>query len=128
MPIYDYQCENGHLIESRQGFDVTKIDCPICEAPAYRLFTAQGQTFTGTPTGAYSTNANIPRDERRYDVTLFQEACAEREYAHNKAEEAAQRKLPSKNLWHEAKKKANRILAGKEPPIQSQTRFKSRSV
>ena len=127
MPIYDFSCEDGHLVESRQGYDVTKISCPICNRSASRLFTPEGQSFNGDlPTGACGNGSTIPRDEKRYDVTLFQEAGAEREYAHNKAEESAQKKLPSRNLWGEAKKRADRIIKGKEPPVRAQTRFKSR--
>lgn len=128
MPIYDYECEKGHLIESRQNYDATSIRCPKCRSEATRLFSAEGQSFTGGPTGACGCSTTIHRDEKRYDVTLFQEACSEREYSHGKAEEKAQRKLPSENLWGKAKKRADRILAGKEPAVQAQTRFKRRKV
>ena len=126
MPIYVFECVEGHLIESRQPFGVECVECPVCHASARKVFTAEGQSFNGDlPTNACRCATALPRDEKRYDVSLFQEACAERDYAHNKAEESAQRKLPSKNLWGEAKKKANRILAGQEAPVKAQSRLRA---
>ena len=128
MPVYDYFCEkNKHLIEKRVPYDTEGIECPICGEKAVRLFTAQGQTFTGDlPTGAYCSGAPTPRDEKRYDVSLFQEACAERAHAHDKQEQQVGKSLPADNLWGEAKARANRIIKGQEAPVTSQTRFKSR--
>lgn len=129
MPVYKYICEKNHLIEKRVPYDTEHVECPSCGQISLRLFTAQGQTFTGDlPTNAYCSGVATPKDSKRYDVSLFQEACEERAHAHDKAEERAQRSLPSDNLWGEAKRRANRIMAGKEKPVQSQTRFKSRSV
>ena len=123
MPTYDFICPEGHVEEKICGYDVDTVICPMCGCKSIRqsvyLFTPV--TETGVKIGRLSMT---PRDEKRYDVTLFQEACAEREYAHTKSEEIAQRKLPSENLWGKAKKKANQILTGKEPPTKAQTRFK----
>jgi len=129
MPFYNFLCENNHLFEKITSMDTKVLECPICGGKSERLFSAEGQTFgPGLPTNAYCSGASITRNKKRYDVSLFQEACEERAYAHSKAEERAQKKLPLENLWGKAKKRANRIIAGKEPPVQSQTRFKSRTV
>lgn len=68
--------------------------------------------------------SEVPRDEKRYDVSLFQEASAECDYAHKQAEEIAQKKLPSLNLWGKAKKRAAAVRAGKAPPPKDTCRIK----
>lgn len=124
MPIYDFCCENGHLIERREGYETTIIPCPLCGAPAHReavYFSQSIVTETGVKIGR---KTEVPRDERRYDLSLFQEASAELDYAHQQAEEIAQRKLTSENLWTKAKKKANAVLKGEIPPPKDTCRIK----
>ena len=124
MPIYDYECVNGHLCELRRGYDDVGIDCPVCGAAATRENSVYDQ-YIFTETGMKSgRRVDTPRDEKRYDVSLFREACAEVAYSHDKAEQLAQRKLPKRNLWGEAKKKAADIMAGKAPPVKAESRFK----
>uniref|UniRef100_A0A6M3LJZ6 Uncharacterized protein n=1 Tax=viral metagenome TaxID=1070528 RepID=A0A6M3LJZ6_9ZZZZ len=125
MPRYDYLCPEGHCVERTNSYDVSTIPCPICNKQAIRqsvyLFTPV------TETGVKVSRLNpTPRNEKRYDVTLFQEACAEREYSHKKAEESVQHALPSENLWQTAKKRADAILKGDAPPVKAQTRFKEK--
>ncbi len=127
-PFYDYQCKNGHETESLRSYDTLRIDCPVCGFQAERLFHPWGQTLITESGSLNGRRAGVPGDAKRYDVSLFQEACAERDHAHSKAEERAQRPLPADNLWGKAKKRADRILKGQEPAVTAQTRFKSRTV
>jgi len=127
LPKYDYLCKSGHLTERINGYDVDTIECPVCgeEAKRQSVYAFTPFTETGVKVGRLGP---VPREEKRYDVSLFQEASEERDYNHKKAEEAAGRPLKSKNLWGEAKKQANAILAGKAPPRQAQTRFSRKRV
>lgn len=117
MPIYDYTCTSGHTSESRQGYNIAKIPCPLCGETAYRESIYVPFIITETGVGA---RAQVPYDEKRYNISLFQEACAEREYAHKKAEGVMQRELEPENLWARAKRKADAIRAGKAPPLKPQ--------
>lgn len=117
MPIYHYTCKSGHTTESRQGYGVTAIPCPICEAPALRdaIYVEQSiVTETGMKSGR---KAEVPRDEKRHNLSLFREASAELDYKHKKAEEIAQRELPTPSYYKMGVEKARRIKAGKEKPI-----------
>ena len=119
MPIFDYVCAKGCFMESiRAGYDDEIIDCPECGNPAARVAVNANQ-FVITETGAKDCRKvpfdQVPRDEKKINLSLFQEACAERDYGHRKMEEHAQRTLPARSLWREAKAKANAILQGKAP-------------
>jgi len=36
MPLYEYECKNGHVFDSREHRDTDKIDCPKCGQEAKR--------------------------------------------------------------------------------------------
>ncbi|MDY6863979.1 MAG: zinc ribbon domain-containing protein [Thermodesulfobacteriota bacterium] len=41
MPIYEYQCDNGHKIEVFHGIDQPQIKkCTICKAKAHRIISS----------------------------------------------------------------------------------------
>jgi putative FmdB family regulatory protein len=41
MPIYEYQCENGHKIEIMQGVNKPKIkECTVCKGKLYRIISS----------------------------------------------------------------------------------------
>jgi len=41
MPIYEYQCENGHKIEVFHGIDKPQIkECTICKAKVRRIISS----------------------------------------------------------------------------------------
>lgn len=44
MPIYEFSCENCGPFEQRRGFSQASepIDCPTCQTPATRLYSAPG--------------------------------------------------------------------------------------
>ena len=127
MPFYEYACENEHVNLLRRGYDDEAINCPDCGLPAVRLSVYHDQYIFGETCAKNQRRAEVPRDEKRVDLSLFQEAGAELEYEHKKMESIAGRPLASKSLWSEAKKRAAAIRAGKAPPVQAQTRFKHRS-
>lgn len=122
MPIYDFTCESGHIFEKRAGYEVETLPCPLCGEPAYREAIYLEQflvTETGVRNGRRSA---MPRDEKRYDIGLFQEACMERDYDHKRSEEIAQKPLHSENLWAKAKKRADAIKRGQAPPLRDTLR------
>ena len=55
MPIYEYQCPNGHRFEVIQKFDDASIDvCTECGAPVQRLISSPAIQFKGS--GFYITD------------------------------------------------------------------------
>uniref|UniRef100_A0A6H1ZRD0 Uncharacterized protein n=1 Tax=viral metagenome TaxID=1070528 RepID=A0A6H1ZRD0_9ZZZZ len=126
-PVYDFVCAGGHVNELRKGYDDEVIACPECEQPAVRTGVYLDQYIFGDTCARNQRRAEVPRDEKRYDVTLMQEAGAEIEYAHAKAEEYAQKSLPRPNLYAEAIKRAKAVLAGQAPRRAAETRFKHRT-
>jgi len=85
--------------------------------PAARVAGYASQ-FLITETGASNHRKvrDVPSDQKEYKLSLFTEACEERDYYHKKAEESAGRELPHKNLWHAAKQKAHDTLTGRRAP------------
>ena len=43
MPIYDYECENGHVTEWIAKPDEIEMKCPECGCLAMRIITASGE-------------------------------------------------------------------------------------
>ena len=116
MPIYDYECRNGHLVEARRGYADDAIPCPLCGDQALRQAVYVSQSLV-TETGVRSGRRNpVPRDERRYDLSLFKEATAERDYAYSKVENETGQPVPAPSLWREAKQRATTVTTGAAPP------------
>ena len=66
MPIYEYRCENGHLIEVMQKITedpVTK--CTECGAPVQRVFHPIAVHFKGS--GFYNTDYGTAKRKRETD-------------------------------------------------------------
>lgn len=56
MPMYEYQCDNGHHFEVRQSFsDAALTTCPTCGAKVHRIIQAAGIVFKGS--GFYVTDS-----------------------------------------------------------------------
>ncbi len=56
MPMYEYQCDNGHIFEVRQSFsDATLTVCPTCGAKIHRVIQPAGIVFKGS--GFYVTDS-----------------------------------------------------------------------
>ncbi len=55
MPLYEYQCDNGHRFEVIQKFsDAPIATCPHCGAPVHKLLSAPAIQFKGS--GWYVTD------------------------------------------------------------------------
>jgi len=55
MPIYEYECPNGHRFEVIQKFDDASVDvCTQCGAPVQRLISSPAIQFKGS--GWYITD------------------------------------------------------------------------
>src|SRR3954453_5236051 len=55
MPIYEYRCENGHLLEVMQKMaDDPVTTCEVCGAPVQRVFHPVAVHFKGS--GFYNTD------------------------------------------------------------------------
>ncbi len=115
MPLYDYVCSQGHTTEMRAGYDCIAIACPVCGELAHKQSFYPGVcivTETGAGSGYGRTNAigTETKDKHgRTRLSLVTEAMAERDHNHRKAEEIAQKPLPSKDLWALAKQRARTI-------------------
>ena len=55
MPLYEYQCDNGHRFELIRKFSDPPLDaCPTCGAPVRKLFSSPAIQFKGS--GFYITD------------------------------------------------------------------------
>lgn len=119
MPLYDFVCKDGHITESRQGYGCEAVPCPLCGHLAVRVEVNESQTVI-TETGAKPfRRAEVPLGERRKEkqFALYREAAAEMEYSHKRAEEAVGHEIVSNPVWMRARERAERIQAGKAPPV-----------
>lgn len=55
MPVYEYECRQGHAYEKTEGFDApTEQKCQVCGKPARRRISVPAVIFKGS--GFYSTD------------------------------------------------------------------------
>ena len=55
MPLYEYECENGHRFEKIQKFSDPPLEtCPTCGAPVRKLMSSPAIQFKGS--GWYITD------------------------------------------------------------------------
>jgi putative FmdB family regulatory protein len=55
MPLYEYECQNGHRFEKIQKFSDPKVTvCPTCGAPVEKLMSSPAIQFKGS--GFYITD------------------------------------------------------------------------
>lgn len=107
MPIYAYECPGGHIHEALVGMGTASHRCNCGqEAQQVSLFGAS----------VIAERAAVPYAQQRYDIRTVQEAMAEREYLHTRAEEHVGQALPSPNLWKMAKRQAALVRRGLAPP------------
>jgi putative FmdB family regulatory protein len=67
MPIYEYRCENGHLLEVMQKMtDEPVTHCDQCGAPVQRVFHPIAVHFKGS--GFYNTDYGTARRKRETDA------------------------------------------------------------
>jgi putative FmdB family regulatory protein len=63
MPIYEYRCENGHLLEVMQKITDDPVTvCEECGAPVQRVFHPIAVHFKGS--GFYNTDYGTARRKR----------------------------------------------------------------
>ena len=50
MPTYEYKCPDGHECSETRGIteDATLTECPECEKPVIRIFSAPPIIFNGS--------------------------------------------------------------------------------
>jgi putative FmdB family regulatory protein len=66
MPIYEYRCENGHLLEVMQRItDDPVTHCEICAAPVSRVFHPVAVHFKGS--GFYNTDYGTSKRKRELE-------------------------------------------------------------
>lgn len=93
MPIYDFECTQGHVTESRQGREVEIISCP-CGEPARRKRVYRVHIGGGPTT--------------KFRLTEFQEANAEANYYHGKMENDRGQEIERRPLINMAAEKARK--------------------
>lgn len=71
MPLYDFECAEGHVTEALTDREAKALDCDVCRAPAQRVVVYPGHTpgVTGVTVP--------PMRERRVRLTRFAEAQGE---------------------------------------------------
>lgn len=109
MPLYDFECDRGHVTESRQGFDTTSIPCR-CGRLAGRVGVYRDQ-FIHAETGPKGGKRNeVPRDEIRLgqDVREYEEAVGEVAHAYSKIDDPTVKKP---DYFKIAKQRAKKIMA-----------------
>ncbi len=75
MPIYEYRCENGHLIEVMQKMtDPPVTACTVCAASVARVFTPIAVHFKGS--GFYNTDYGTSKRKREMDSSAAEGAAA----------------------------------------------------
>jgi putative FmdB family regulatory protein len=68
MPIYEYRCENGHLLEVMQKIaDPPVTACTTCGAPVQRVFHPIAVHFKGS--GFYNTDYGTSKRKREMDAS-----------------------------------------------------------
>ena len=73
MPIYEYRCENGHLLEVMQKItDDPVTQCEVCGAPVARVFHPIAVHFKGS--GFYNTDYGTARRKRELDMSASEGA------------------------------------------------------
>ena len=73
MPIYEYRCENGHLLEVMQKFtDPPVTECESCGAPVQRVFHPIAVHFKGK--GFYNTDYGTARRKRENEKSATEGA------------------------------------------------------
>ena len=66
MPIYEFRCENGHLLEVMQKItDAPITECETCGAPVTRVYHPIAVHFKGS--GFYNTDYGTARRKREMD-------------------------------------------------------------
>jgi putative FmdB family regulatory protein len=66
MPIYEYRCENGHLIEVMQKITEDPMTkCPECGASVQRVYHPIAVHFKGS--GFYNTDYGTAKRKRETD-------------------------------------------------------------
>ena len=73
MPIYEYRCENGHLLEVMQKITDDPVTvCEVCEAPVQRVFHPIAVHFKGS--GFYNTDYGTSKRKRELDSSASEGA------------------------------------------------------
>ena len=99
MPLYAYACPQGHVTETLKGAVVVTIPCGCG-------LVAQRQSVYATQIGG---RQRPPVSERPIRMRQYIEAAETLAYEHEKAEESAQRPLPTPPLWRAAKATAKKL-------------------
>ena len=73
MPIYEYRCENGHLLEVMQKItDDPVTQCEVCGAPVSRVFHPIAVHFKGS--GFYNTDYGTAKRKRETEKSASEGA------------------------------------------------------
>lgn len=114
MPLYEYECNAGHLTEAVRPLLTASVICPHCGSTAARRAVSRVAVRVGAEndwTSSVRDNGQIrvPVAERKVHTRLYDEASQQLEYQHAQAEESAQRTLPEPPLARAALRLAKRL-------------------
>ncbi len=92
-PVYNYECQEGHVFEKRAGYDVLLLSCACGEAAVRQA--------------VYSFNLG-GGPQPKYRVSEFREAAQEANYYHGRMENLKGEPMPRIDVTREAKREARR--------------------
>jgi putative FmdB family regulatory protein len=95
MPLYDYICSQGHVLELRRSYDEDVITCPECGHIAMRNPINLDQSIITETGSKEGRRAEVPLNEmnKRNSFKLYREAAQELEYKYGKLSEAEGREI-----------------------------------
>lgn len=112
MPLYDYHCADcGEVTEERRGLEDYLIPCPLCGGTAHRAACSGLPAIWGETVGRGFSTSRAKDQRGRYRVSNFQEASAEIDYAHTRAEQREGRKLKAPSLYKTGLRRAQQMGA-----------------
>ncbi len=116
MPLFDFVCSAGHVTEALRSSGVAVIDC-ACGEVAQRRSVNRVAAQIGAEADWSSPvrdggKIRKPVSERKVSLRQYREATEQLEYEHHRAEESAGQTLTQPELFQQARRKADKLLAG----------------
>lgn len=95
MPLYDFVCTEGHIVELQCGYDEDIIKCPTCGHMAVRNSIYQNQSIITETGSKFGRRAITPPDQVNLKPAfdLYREAAQEIEYKYEKLSQAEGRPI-----------------------------------
>src|SRR3990167_10111881 len=95
MPLYEFECDRGHVTEQRQGYEVTHIPCRCgLTAARHQVYRDQYMQAETGPKGGKRNPVPVAEQRLGRDVSEYEEAIGEVGYAYEKEDKRPPDLLP----------------------------------